>query len=1540
MYTIEDLAQRIFSYTLEKQKYFAAAERALKKNLQSYMRPDLFGTSTGSVRLDNLLVAIASKFGSIDDEEKRIFLEDTVSEFISTEKADEIRDILETKLERKHNISGELSDKFVSTSKPLVDEEKKEFERVKNDIVKLISSNIFKFFEFKFKQYVHKKKKEQEGQKEISPDMETLPDSELLEKAEKEQEWQEGLVKDLFDLINKEIKKEKQYGYKMILLKRFMAKNKMSQEEIAEKIGIDQKSIGNWEKDLGKRLALFLSAAGLGPKFVNEGGLYKKDIKIPDSKEILKNKENLEDFKDFIEEAISKMQTGGRGGRKNEDLKKVMDLLAEGKSINEIVSEEIPKSRVYNAKKLYFNKWYKEWYESILKDVREASERIIKALIYINAETPPSPSHEKAVDQAIQKKFPLELTITFGANYDRQDLIKESDRIDPEKDDVDFKYKHYEVKLDRTSKPRVTYVYDQDLSDKGEFIGSPKSQLIIEGDPGNEILRRRLNDYVEEEMKPEGILPYGPSVKSRKPIRIPVEYVNESLDKTKTYDGVGKRVYKPFIDFADKYRGFMVEDEPHLTRVEEEGKREHKKLMPKGGKNEVRKLIQNLKENVDDEKSEKSPDQKQIQTWKDQIKELQDHLKKDDMEHLTKFIDKNKDRFKFAVSEERLKNVKELMKLKDLVENQKSRLLSRKIKGGPKGDDSLQDEIDANEKRIDELQKTLEQTKESFPAPESASVKKLFTELSNLEIKDKKLDGFLTSTDLQFFVNQVQGALAKEAQDSIAGIKKNKNMSDEERIEENKAIERKRNTKLNSFIELFEAVPADMKKRLEVFKTKDLNGYKKLQSRHGALLNWVDSPEKTLSKIKKSLSMPKPLVTPKSKQESVVPMAEEDAKFMLNWLENQLRGFSVIGDRFGKASLVANKMDPTDKKKVEDQLKKTEEEFQALRNRIAEMKDKKEKTPQEIEELQASIPGYMSTINSLKGTLSGSKGIPALIMAKVLSDRVSDFTRMFNPLSKTLWLKPVTYGKRAEIVTSKDEDKDTDDVKLITLQKNIATNASSLAKQHIFDKKSIQSLTKVLQSGLTKFKGMFLKMASLPYEKVLKDASFSYMTVSEKKLLDKKAEDDELFKERVKFVFPEGELNSAEKVINKLKEKKLDGASKKADKELRELTKSITNAYSDFDMNKIKALAKKEGISVEKAGVRLKRIKDSMAKYALSQFILRWQDVMDTDSKDVPKERGPMGGPASSKFDKILDMIEEDVPELFAQTPPEKELKDAPKGLPTPKEIRERLEKEFEEGFKEKTEREYVEFKERGHKVFKDPSGTSGGGSGGGGGGRKKPVKQNPPSHTYETIKHNFKNDLKTKSVHDIVLGEIGRYLHNIRNYVKGGTYFDVDDIVTGVVDILKNFKKVIKSLRVSTAPASISTRDRKAPPASDIKIENNAEAIKLFNKLSDIYKLLDMIASDEGGNSVMKIGPLPGDVSKIKTQRGEPDTWFPKGLMESYDNKSREDIEEGARKKAPKTAFAPEMAKRVSSEFLAFRLAHKFSPSDLQKIENLKITK
>jgi len=69
MQTIEDFLRSVFSYTLESQKFYAAALRSLKKNLESYIRPEFFDANRGGVRLDNILVSVTRGFRDLDNEE-------------------------------------------------------------------------------------------------------------------------------------------------------------------------------------------------------------------------------------------------------------------------------------------------------------------------------------------------------------------------------------------------------------------------------------------------------------------------------------------------------------------------------------------------------------------------------------------------------------------------------------------------------------------------------------------------------------------------------------------------------------------------------------------------------------------------------------------------------------------------------------------------------------------------------------------------------------------------------------------------------------------------------------------------------------------------------------------------------------------------------------------------------------------------------------------------------------------------------------------------------------------------------------------------------------------------------------------------------------------------------------------------------------------------------------------------------------------------------------------------------------------------------
>lgn len=1565
MYTLEDFARIVYSYTLTKQKYFAAAERALKNYFVKLMRPEFFGTSSNDVRLDNLLISIANRLGKEDDDTKGIFLEDIVGLFISKDKGDELRAIVEHKIRKDYpqlSISKELSDKLISTNKSLNEEEKGILKKINKSIINLISDYIFKFFSSEYKSWVRKKKKELEVKKEVAPDIEVLPDSELIEKLETEQAWQEGLKKKVFRFINKEAPEKRQHAYKIMVLKRFMAEpsKKMTHKQIEKMTKIPDATLQEWERDLGRMLAVFLSKEGIGPKFVDPG-LYKKDVKTPDYKKVLKDIENSKDFKKYLKDSMESKQLGGV--QRAEDFESIINLLAEGKNRSEIEAKGYKSKNIYNIKNRYFDKWYKEWYEDMIENIRKTSNRIKKALVYIYAEKPtvrerkrvvipyekkersefatPSPaSHEKAVDRAIQHKD-ITLTILFSANFDWLDLISEKSKIPipediPEteylKNKVDFKYKLYTASFERDTKPSIRYTYNQKLNDNGTLEGRPWSRLEIEDKTGSDDLREKFDDYVESKMKPEGVLPYGKSLVTKKSIGFSIKYVNESLDPTKTYDGERKRTYDGVRKFWGSYQDLLVKDAPHITRVELEKKREEGGMKTKGSKYRVREVLLVLKDELVEEKSEKSPDKKRISELTDKIKELGAILKEDQVKKIDEFVERQKERFKFAlgflpfklaVSEERRDRTKRFLDLKEILKNQEQRLLhlkkQKETEQIAKAKATLKKDIEKSEKEIKELEKLLAETKEPFPPPESAGVKKFLTLLSDLDIKDKIVNEFLTPSDLLFIANQIQAALAEEAEKSIEGIKKNKNMTEQDKKDEIEAINRKRGVKLNEIAGYFKIIPADMKRRLNKYKTEDPDGYEKLEKKHGIVLKWIENPEKALSKVQQKLSAPKVITVPKGKQ-VVVPMEREEAKDLRRVLEVQLSGINVIGKRFGEASLVPGKVDPKIMGDVEAQLSKAEADLKKTRDELGNVQEQKAEAidVEKIEELRRSFPEYISTIKQLKSYIRKTKEIPALAIANTLKSMITDFSKMFNKLSKVIWHEPETLEKLSDEGFIEEEMSD-----LTKLKGTIVSAISKLSGRGISDIEEIATGLKDIRTKLDKFIKLYRlaekrqSRASIPYEPVtaaewekekekLKELGTPKEKEEEKEAPKKKTKEEEWKEERVKFIFPAGEMKGAKDIIDRLAQSGKKSLAEMADgarKELKEIISNVQSAYDEFDTGVIKALAKKEDISYQRAAVRLKRIKDSLASSALSEFILKWKEVADVGRKK--KEKGPLRKLPSEQYEKILDVVEDEVPELFELAPPEEVPEEPKRGVPTPKKIREKIEKQFSKRApqfkreKEKPEKLKVEEK---YDFYEGEEFPRGKGKGPRIKTRPKPIKKHPPSVAYETLKGNFVKDLKTKDPMPIVLGLMGEYLISVKEHVKAGDYFDVDDVVAGVVDFLAGIKFLIKMVRVGVDPSA----------ASNIILKNYEDALGLFNKIEKIYQIIDKIVAPT------KVGPQPGEISKIKTVRGVPDTWFPNGLMKFYQS------------------LKEEKEKKKSAKLLAFQLAQKFAFSDIQSIDNL----
>ena len=106
------------------------------------------------------------------------------------------------------------------------------------------------------------------------------------------------------------------------------------------------------------------------PKFVEEEGLTKKEIEIPPYNEVLKNPENMKEFKKYIKDYLEPKTRDF-----SEKSKRAIDLFLEGKSVNDIASElEMSAISIRSIKNRYLDQWYEEWYENKVEEVRKVGE--------------------------------------------------------------------------------------------------------------------------------------------------------------------------------------------------------------------------------------------------------------------------------------------------------------------------------------------------------------------------------------------------------------------------------------------------------------------------------------------------------------------------------------------------------------------------------------------------------------------------------------------------------------------------------------------------------------------------------------------------------------------------------------------------------------------------------------------------------------------------------------------------------------------------------------------------------------------------------------------------------------------------------------------------------------------------------------------------------------------------------------------------------------------------------------------------------------
>ena len=1353
----------------------ADAKRNLEKYLGAYLRPEFIKHEEYRDAID-----IGSIFNSMEIKtffDKEEVLQDLVDRFITRKKAEDVRALM-----KAHSTKfGEEARTLIGYTKTLTAEQEEIVKKMVKDLVPLAYKYIRTDFEQGYKEWLRKHEKESpmDDLRIKLPELSVPPEHEVEEDAKKSQEWEQGLIKDTLHLINKKFPKD-HHVMKIILKDMFLAKTPKSQKQVAEELHMDEATLMRRKKELQTSLKEFYTAQGLGGKFLEEGGLVKKEIEIPKYTEYLKNSENSKELKEFIEDKIS--------SRLVEKSVKAINLLAEGDTLKEVASKiNEPEVNIRLVKSTYFDKWYKEWYEDKIEDIRKAYiEESIMATACIPYEIVESKETEEDEDQeteagALHKKMierafrtgRVIVTIEFHSEYDNLEVL--SGKKDPTKDQAHFRFQSYTAKIEEErmagkSERSVEYVYHQKLNDDGTFIGRGDSILKLDGDPTKDGLKQEIDKYIEEKVKPEGMFPHA---------HFATSYKNSK----------GGKIYRGVHGFIKYFRGILTWDLVHKQRMESWTQLQLKKDIGHG---------------VSETKEE---------DMKESLILIREKIKKEEAKR------------------DELKNHEEIIKLKKE---------EKELQEALRGENVLQDEIDEILKREHEHQEStkLAVSPPSLPPPQHENIKKL------LEIfKDYKVDSpnpklWLEPKDLTVLARVLKSSSDNTMDMEIKKLKEEKNLKQDTRNQKMHEISDKHNDNLSKAIVYFKDIPKDLKTRAEMMEKKNPKEYAEYAKKKD--LTWVDNKDKienVMSRVRKELFEKRPVEDTK-KDRGVKILEKSKYKTLEAYLLEELEGIDKIGQILEHASLNPSNLDTELKSKINAEISHSESELKKMHGILEDMSkaeakdsDISEEETKKIEEARDGIQTLSRYIKSMREQLSENKDqIPALNVAKVLQSKMDYFSGLYSKLSGILWFRD------KPLLRSSAELPEVETANLEKLRNKTVREITIMAAINIFQRDSLKSGMATVNALLKKFVSAFShkKEASMPYSLVLNDQNSLYYRQA-----------SELDNARIKSIFPADELFHAEHLINKTmgesKKKDIRTLAPIAREELDKILKNVSEAYKNaFTPDKIKAIAKRENMSFEQASVRLKRIEDSLAKAAIGGFLLKWEDFFD--KRNIPKDRSDLGNRPGKEYEKMGEYVERHLPDLFKLTPTEEVPKEPARGIPTPTKIRELLEEQFspkKPDLSKETEKDVAN-------IFFDSDYFHGGGGGGSSKGRKKPAKNPPVSGMHEIMKDTFLRLYNSKSPKDIVAYYMAVYTVKMKHFIqdlKDDEYVDADSIIDSYISMLKNVYHMILSLKVEPSATAFKQPPAGAPMFSgkpDIPIDNSKEAEQVFNKLVEIYKAIN----------------------------------------------------------------------------------------------------
>jgi hypothetical protein len=1411
----------------------ADAERNLKTYLGTYLRPEFIkglGWTNYSDAIDLGSIFRSMNIKTYFDAEE--VLQDLVDRFISHKKGEDIRALL-----RVHSAKfGEEAKDLISSIKALTDDQRELVKRMTKDLGPLASKYIRTDLEQGYKEWLRRHEKET-PMTENDPEPSIPPEHEIEEEAKKKQEWEEGLIKDTLDLINRKFPKEDHRMMKMILKDIFLSKHPKSQKQLAKELNVDESTITRHRSKLQKALKEFYTAQGLGGKFLEEGGLVKKEIVIPEYTEFLKDDDNYDDFMEFMEKKQEALKAHQRGVNISERSIKILNALAEGLDAKEVANKvQEPYSNIVNLRFTHFTPWYKEWYEEKVEEIRKAyiEENIMATTVRVPYEKVKEKEeetseeamaiHKKIVDKALKDGSTVVL-IGFHSEYENQDVL--SGRKDPAKDPAHFRFESYIVMIDESrmagkGSRSVEYRYHQKLNDDGTFIGRGDSLLKLDGDVVKDGLKEEIDNYVENKIKPEGMFPHAHFATMYKNVK-------------------GDKVYKGVRKFVEHFRGILTWDLVHKQRMDKWEELQIKKQLGPGisqsDTEKVKETLLRIRQELQVEKSKRT--------------ELRDH------ERIVKL-------------EKQEKEFEEALRGKDTLQK------------------DLEEHIQRENEYLESIKLAMKKISDSYgafggllPKPKREEMLKLLDIFKEYKVDSPNPNIWLEPKDLEVLARVLKATVDASIEKDIKDIKE----EGEARNKKIHEIAEKHADTLSKAVGYFKAIPEDLKERRDEFKKKHPEEYNQISKKKDML--WVDNKERkenVIAKVRKTL-LEKKEVEHTEKERGVKIIEKSKYKSLEVFLEHELDGLDIIAQTLEHASLTPKPLEASVREKITGEISRSESELKKMHSTLEEMTKAEfldeaeisEEDAKKIEEARTGIPELARFLRMMKDSIIESQKIPALSIARVLQHKIDYFSGLYSKLAGILWFrdKPIINS-----VTTDLPEADTG--KLEVLRGRVMHDIGILTSLNIFNRNSIKAKMLSSRNLVKKFIETFYikKEASMPYSLILG---------SKNQIVYYRQAASEFEKAQIKTIFPSDELFHAEHLIKTelgaSKDKKTRALAPVAQEELDKILGNVSEAYkSAFTPDRIKALAKRDNIPFEQASVRLKRLEDAVAKAALGGFILKWKDHLRHEN--IPKTRSELGNKPGSDYNKIGDYVERHIPELFELSPAENLPEEPSRGIPTPTKIRELIEEQFSK--KERPE-EHMTQEERGKEVnlsnlFFDADYFHGGGKGGKSKGRKKPVKNPPVSGVHEELKAQFLHLFKTKTPKEIIADN---YMHlysiKMKDFIKNlkeDEYVEVDAVIDGFVHMLKNVYHMILSLKVEPSTAL------KMPPASapmftgkpDIPIDSAKEAEQVFNKLVEVYKWVNFYLEPD------KVGIPPENLKNLTSHSGIGKKYLPSYLLEWYD--------------------------------------------------------